>query len=156
MRMNRKIIIAVMGMLLISVAAWGQQEDTLANKFTLGVNYLAHGEICGGGLPKSTDPGTIVEGDSRFLLGRLRLVVGYEHEGLEARAVFQNKAVWGSAGSLGVNLYEGWVKYKTRLGFFAQIGRIALSYDDERIVRTTLGGAVSEREETHCVVVVIG
>ncbi len=31
-----------------------------------------------------------------------------------------------------------------------------LSYDDERIVRTTLGGAISEREETHCVVVVIG
>ena len=30
-----------------------------------------------------------------------------------------------------------------------------LSYDDERIVRTTLGGAISEREETHCVVVVI-
>ncbi len=31
-----------------------------------------------------------------------------------------------------------------------------LSYGDERIVRTTLGGAISEREETHCVVVVIG
>lgn len=30
-----------------------------------------------------------------------------------------------------------------------------LSYDDERIVRTTLGGAITEREETHCVVVVI-
>ena len=31
-----------------------------------------------------------------------------------------------------------------------------LSYDDERIVRTTLGGVVAEQEETHCVVVVIG
>lgn len=31
-----------------------------------------------------------------------------------------------------------------------------LSYGDERIVRTTLAGAVTEKEETHCVMVVIG
>ena len=31
-----------------------------------------------------------------------------------------------------------------------------LSYEDERIVRTTLAGAVSEKEETHCVMVVTG
>ncbi len=31
-----------------------------------------------------------------------------------------------------------------------------LSYEDERIVRTTLAGAVTEKEETHCVMVVIG
>ena len=31
-----------------------------------------------------------------------------------------------------------------------------LSYGDERVVRTTLAGAVSEKEETHCVLVVMG
>lgn len=31
-----------------------------------------------------------------------------------------------------------------------------LSYEDERIVRTTLAGAVTEKEETHCVMVVMG
>ena len=31
-----------------------------------------------------------------------------------------------------------------------------LSYEDERIVRTTLAGVVTEKEETHCVMVVIG
>ncbi len=31
-----------------------------------------------------------------------------------------------------------------------------LSYEDERIVRTTLAGAVMEKEETHCVMVVMG
>ncbi len=31
-----------------------------------------------------------------------------------------------------------------------------LSYEDERIVRTTLSGAITEKEETHCVMVVIG
>ena len=31
-----------------------------------------------------------------------------------------------------------------------------LSYEDERVVRTTLAGAASEKEETHCVMVVMG
>ena len=31
-----------------------------------------------------------------------------------------------------------------------------LSYEDERIVRTTLAGAATEKEETHCVLVVMG
>ena len=31
-----------------------------------------------------------------------------------------------------------------------------LSYEDERIVRTTLAGAAVEKEETHCVMVVMG
>ena len=31
-----------------------------------------------------------------------------------------------------------------------------LSYEDERIVRTTLAGAAMEKEETHCVMVVMG
>ena len=31
-----------------------------------------------------------------------------------------------------------------------------LSYEDERIVRTTLAGAAEEQEETHCVLVVMG
>ena len=31
-----------------------------------------------------------------------------------------------------------------------------LSYEDERVVRTTLAGAATEKEETHCVMVVMG
>jgi len=31
-----------------------------------------------------------------------------------------------------------------------------LSYDDERILKTTLAGALTEKEETHCVMVVMG
>lgn len=31
-----------------------------------------------------------------------------------------------------------------------------LSYEDERVVETTLEGALSEREETHCIMVVMG
>ena len=39
-------------------------------------------------------------------------------------------------GNQGLNLYEGWVKMTAKNGLFAQLGRVALSYDDERIIGT--------------------
>lgn len=60
----------------------------------------------------------------------------YERSGLQAHAVIQNKSVWGSKGNQALNLYEGWVKMSASNGLFAQIGRIALAYDDERIIGT--------------------
>jgi hypothetical protein len=60
--------------------------------------------------------------------------VDYERPGIQARGVIQNKSVWGANGNQALKLYEGWVKMTTRNGLFAQIGRIALSYDDERII----------------------
>ena len=36
--------------------------------------------------------------------------------------------------NMSVDLYEGWVKMKSKNGFFTKIGRVALSYDDERII----------------------
>ena len=67
-------------------------------------------------------------------MGRFRLNADYKRTGLEARAVIQNKAVWGSSGNTAMKLYEGWVKMSARNGLFAQVGRVALSYDDERII----------------------
>ena len=64
----------------------------------------------------------------------MRLQVDYERPGLQAHAVLQNKSVWGSSGNQSLNLYEGWVRLSARNGLFAQLGRIALSYDDERII----------------------
>ena len=111
------------------------QRDTAQNSFNLQMEFVTHGEACGGGLPKA-DPGSYVESKSDFLFGRTRITAEYARPGLEARAVLQNKAVWGSSGNQAVNLYEGWVKLKAKNGLFAQIGRIALSYDDERIIGT--------------------
>lgn len=100
--------------------------------FTFGFNYLAHGEICRGGLPKSK---TADVGDySNFILGRLRLNAAYRRGALEAKAVIQNKAIWGSQGNLTLDLYEGWLKLCAPWGGFVQLGRIALNYDDERII----------------------
>lgn len=127
--MKRQYCLVVL--LLVSLCGWAQ-NDSLQNKINIGMNLLTHGEACGGGLPRSKDK--VVEDSYNFLLGRLRLTVGYEHKGLEAKAVIQNKAVWGSKGNTALNLYEGWAKMTSKQGFFAQLGRVALSYDDERII----------------------
>ena len=93
------------------------------------MNVLTHGETCAGGLPKGAE-----EDKSHFLLGRFRLIADYERQGLQAHATLQNTAVWGMAGNKTLGLYEGWVKMTARNGLFAQVGRMALAYDDERII----------------------
>ena len=111
----------------------GQKQSRQANQLSIGLDFLTHGEVCGGGLPKSE---TEQSGEDRssFLLGRFRLSVNYERPGLQAYALLQNKSVWGTKGNQTMNLYEGWVKASSKSGLFAQIGRVALSYDDERII----------------------
>ena len=118
-----------------SVGVWAQKSDTTKiNTLSLGVNHLTHGEIMRGGLPVNDNE--ITDERSNFLLGRTRLTVDFNRPGLEAYAVLQNKTVWGSADNQTLGLYEGWVKMTARNGLFAQVGRVALSYDDERIIGT--------------------
>jgi hypothetical protein len=108
------------------------QKDSV-NQLSFSMNLLTHGESCGGGLPRATD-GDSEEDKSRFILGRVRLNVDYQRSGLQAHAVIQNKAIWGMKSNQALNLYEGWVKMTAKNGLFAQVGRIALAYDDERII----------------------
>ena len=123
-----KILIAAASFLMMSGSS-GAQSDSTKNTLSFGFNYLTHGETCGGGLPKGA-----TEDKSHFLLGRLRMNVDYQRSGLQAHAIIQNKSVWGMKGNQALNLYEGWVKMTAKDGLFAQVGRIALSYDDERII----------------------
>ena len=141
--MKRALIGAALFILHSSFFAFtcqAQSEDsTKVNKLTLGLNFLAHGEICAGGLPKPSvqqDVQRPEESFSAFLLGRTRISLGYERKWLEAKAVIQNLALWGMKSNMSLNLYEGWVKMKAKCGLFTQLGRIALSYDDERIIGT--------------------
>ena len=113
---------------LAAIGCWAQNDST-QNTLNVDLNYLTHGEACGGGLPNGAK-----EDNSQFLLGRLRLNIDYNRPGLQAHAVVQNKAVWGMRGNQALNLYEGWVKMTAKNGLFAQIGRVALDYDDERII----------------------
>lgn len=86
--------------------------------------------------PRPVENDVTVENNSSFILRRTRVILDYERSGLQAHAVIQNKSVWGSKGNQALNLYEGWVKMSASNGLFAQIGRIALAYDDERIIGT--------------------
>ena len=122
--------------LLASTSGWAQTETVKLNNFGLSLNFLAHGEICAGGLPRPAEKSTPIGNNSSFILGRTRIIMDYQRSGLQAHAVIQNKTVWGSKGNQALNLYEGWVKMSARNGLFAQVGRIALSYDDERIIGT--------------------
>ena len=136
MRSHRlKTVLATVA-LLVPCHYASAQADSLdkANQLSVGVNFLTHGETCAGGLPRTGDKDKEPEDRSSFLLGRFRLNVDYERPGLQAHAVIQNKAVWGTSGNTALKLYEGWVRMTARNGLFAQLGRVALSYDDERII----------------------
>ena len=129
-----KILVIFLLLPLLSVRAQTDSTKVKVNNLTFGLNFLAHGEIVRGGLPKDGDADD--EDRSNFLLGRTRLIVDYSRPYLQAHVVIQNKAVWGTSGDMALNLYEGWAKMTSKVGLFAQVGRIALSYDDERIIGT--------------------
>ena len=59
-----------------------QEDSAKINKLTIDLQFLAHGEICAGGLPKppATDNPKPEEDFSAFLLGRTRLGIGYERK----------------------------------------------------------------------------
>ena len=107
-----------------ATGAPAKKADSLkVNNFNLDLNFLTHGEICAGGLPKDTvddDLEVDKSGTSAFLLGRVRLILGYQRQWLEARLVTQNTAVWGMRSNMTMNLYEGWVKAKAPFGLFGQ------------------------------------
>ena len=120
----------------ISCQAQNEPDSLKNNQLNMSINFLSHGELCGGGLPRAGDGTNKIEDRSSFLFGRTRIILDYQRKGLQAYAVLQNKAVWGMKGNQTLNLYEGWVKMNAKNGLFAQLGRVALSYDDERIIGT--------------------
>ena len=71
---------------------------------------------------------------SNFLLSRTRLPINFKRDWLEVRVTPQHSGVWGQAGKGAFNLHETWVKLTSQFGLFGQVGRVALSYDDERII----------------------
>ena len=78
-------------LLAAAVGCRAQTDSAQANRLAVGLNFMTHGETCGGGLPRSGD-NKPVEDRSHFLMGRLRLNVDYERKGLQVHATIQNKA----------------------------------------------------------------
>lgn len=73
-----------------------------------------------------------------FINERARLSLSYKNSQLELKASVQHTGVWGQDGIKDANgrvtMNEAWGKLKFGDGFFAQVGRQQLSYDDERIL----------------------
>ena len=102
------------------------------NQLNIGLQMLNHGEMRYGGL----DPSESVDEDiakAYFVMQRSRLSIAYSRPGLEIKVTGQHSGVWGQKGKGSFNLYESWARL-SKNGFFVQMGRQVLSYDDERII----------------------
>lgn len=137
----RASLLTLMAALVVPV--YGQTSDSIPakqNQLDIDLQFMARGESRYGGLPATEwDDVFGLEDEDKvarvnFLQGRTRLDIDYKRDWLEARFTPQHSGVWGQAGKGAFNLYETWVKLTARNGLFAQVGRVALNYDDERII----------------------
>ena len=119
-------------LLLLAMMASAQQEGD--NQLDVSLNMLGHGEMRIGGLDLTDGENSEGEDHAYFLMERTRLSIDYKRTGLETKVIAQHSGIWGEKGKGSFNLYEAWVKLNAKNGLFAQIGRQALSYDDERII----------------------
>ncbi|MBR2236325.1 MAG: alginate export family protein [Prevotella sp.] len=112
-------------------AALAQNEGV--NQLDVSLNMLGHGEARVGGFDASETENNDDLNEAYFLMERSRLTVDYKRPSLETKVTAQHSSIWGQKGQGSFNLYEAWVKLDKN-GLFAQLGRQALSYDDERII----------------------
>lgn len=137
--MNRIALNACMwGMaLMFPMVLCAQEKDSLGqtapkeNTLKVDLQMLTHGEIRNGGMAEAEE-----DQKSQFLMNRERLLIGYERTGLETRLNIQHSGIWGQSGKGAFNVFEAWARMKAKNGLFAQVGRVALAYDDERIIGT--------------------
>ena len=81
----------MMLLILASAISWAQTDSSKVNQLSVGLDFMTHGEACGGGMPRTDSKDIEKEDQSRFLLGRTRLKVDYQRSGLQIYAVIQNK-----------------------------------------------------------------
>lgn len=137
--MNRLALHACMwGLaLMLPASLCAQEKDSLGlsatkeNTLKVDLQILTHGEIRNGGMAPTAD-----DNKSQFLMNRERLVIGFERPGLETKLNIQHSGIWGQSGKGSFNVFEAWARMKAKNGLFAQVGRVALAYDDERIIGT--------------------
>ncbi len=125
--MGRKRFPALALLVLCVVTALAQEEKK--NQLDVNLNMLGRGEMRYGGFTEGTK-----ENNAKFLVGRTRMTLNYQRPHLETKITAQHSGVWGEKSKGSFNLYEAWAKLSTKVGLFAQMGRQALSYDDERII----------------------
>ena len=121
----RQVLISVLILIPLAVPA---QDSGKGLSFDL--SYMTRGEIRNGGLVKGDES---ADDFAAFLLGRTRLGLKYEGQGISSRLTAQHSGTWGSQGGGTLGIYEAWVQLQSRQGLFVRVGRQNLSYDDQRI-----------------------
>ena len=122
------ISLLVLALLLVPASSLFAQE------LTADLQLLSQGEIRVGAVLDNQDPDAEVQDRANFLVSRARLNLGYNHGGLQMLVSPQYSNIWGQQGYGSFHMFEAWAKYTLPFGLFAQVGRQALSYDDERII----------------------
>lgn len=134
--MNKTL--ALTCLLITSTVAVAQTSSTEKvdgnNQLDVSLQMLGHGEMRLGGFASADSESSNQDDKAYFLMQRSRIAINYKRTNLEAKVTAQHSGVWGQKGKGNFNLYEAWAKLSTNFGLFAQIGRQALSYDDERII----------------------
>lgn len=110
-----------------------QSEAPDYGDFTVDAQVRARGDF-------RTGLGTLNDGRTASSLSvndRVRLSFGWERKNISMKIAAQHTGVWrdgsqqNSSGKIA--LHEAWAKMAFGKGFFAQLGRQELSYDDERL-----------------------
>lgn len=118
-------------MLLPSMAY--TQNTEKENEFTMSMQIRPRAEYRNGALTPR-DEGVA---PTSFINNRARLSMDYKRSDLELKMSAQHVGVWGQDPQIEKNgrfmLNEAWAKLNFGEGFFAQLGRQSLIYDDERI-----------------------
>ena len=128
-----KTVYWALGLLLLPGMSWAQKSEK-ENEFTMSMQIRPRAEYRNGALfPRS-------EGDeaASFINNRARLSMEYKRSDLSMKISAQHVGVWGQDPQIDTNgrfiMNEAWAKLNFGTGFFAQLGRQTLSYDDERIL----------------------
>lgn len=121
-------------LMLLPCCMASAQNTEKENEFTMSMQIRPRAEYRNGTLmPRS-------EGQeaASFINNRARLSMDYKRSDLEIKLSAQHVGVWGQDPQIDTNgrfiMNEAWAKLNFGQGFFAQLGRQTLSYDDERIL----------------------
>ena len=128
-----KIVYLALGLWLLPGMLWAQSAEK-ENEFTMSMQIRPRPEYRNGAqFPR-------FEGDkaAAFINNRARLSMEYKRSDLSMKISAQHVGVWGQDPQIDTNgrfiMNEAWAKLDFGAGFFAQLGRQTLSYDDERIL----------------------
>lgn len=129
---NRLVICFI----LATVPALAQQTGPAENEFSITAQIRPRAEYRNGAL----NPRSAGQEPAYFINNRARLSMEYKRQNLSLKISGQHVGVWGqdpqvdkkNDGHFALN--EAWARLNSGKGFFAQLGRQTLSYDDERIL----------------------